>query len=103
MWLWLHSVRVATMQRGSDCEKIPHAQGQRSPSKMVGGVNMHLESNAIPTRDAQRVKQTIYAPGPRDPTETKTELCLTVCCGGAGRWWSAAGTGALGAADLGMA
>ena len=32
----------------SDFEEIPHIQGQRrSPSKMVGGVNSHLESNPI--------------------------------------------------------
>ena len=38
-------------------EEIPHIQGQRrSPSKMVGGANSHLESNPIPTRDAQRAQ-----------------------------------------------
>ena len=41
------------------------------------------------------LKQTFCTPGPRDPTETETELCLSV--------WIAAGAGALGAADLGMA
>ena len=43
------------------------------------------------------------APGPRDPTETEPELCLSVSCGGKGQQRTAAGTGALGAADLGMA
>ena len=39
------------------CEEIPHVQGQRrSPSKMVGGVKSHLESNPIPTRDTQRAQ-----------------------------------------------
>ena len=42
------------------------------------------------------LKQTLYAPGPRDLTETETELCLSVSCGGMGRQWSGAGTGALG-------
>ena len=42
-------------------------------------------------------------PGPRDPTETEPELCLSVSCGGKGQQRTAAGTGALGAADLGMA
>ena len=62
--------------------------------------------------------------GPRDPTETVTELCLSVSCGGRvssgllqgqdlwvhecllwrkGQQWTAAGAGPLGAADLGMA
>ena len=49
------------------------------------------------------LKQTLCAPGPRDPTETETELCLNVSCGGADQQWTAAGAGALGAADLGMA
>ena len=35
------------------------------------------------------------------PTETEPELCLSVSCGGTGQQWPA--TGALGAADLGMA
>ena len=33
------------------------------------------------------------------PTETKTELCLSVSCGGMGQQWTATWTGALGAAD----
>ena len=49
------------------------------------------------------LKQTLWAPGPRDPTETEIELCLSVSCGGTGQQWTAAGAGALGAADLGMA
>ena len=49
------------------------------------------------------LKQTLCAPGPRDPTETETELCLSVSCGRKGQQWAATGTGALGAADLGMA
>ena len=42
------------------------------------------------------------APGPRDPTETETELCLSISCGGTAQQSTAAGAGALGAADLGM-
>ena len=49
------------------------------------------------------LKQTLCAPGPRDPTETETELCLGVSCRHTGQQWPAAGTGALGAVDLGMA
>ena len=45
----------------------------------------------------------LCTPGPRDPTETETELCLSVSCGGTGQQWTAARAGALGAADLGMA
>ena len=46
----------------------------------------------------RRLKQTLCAPGPKDPTETEAELCLNIPCGGPGRQWSAAGTGALGVA-----
>ena len=48
--------------------------------------------------------------GSNKPVHTRTqrpyrnlELCLSVCCGGMGQQWTAAGTGALGAVDLGMA
>ena len=42
---------------GSHQKRIPHVQGQRrSPSKIVGGVNLCLESNPIPTRDSQRAQ-----------------------------------------------
>ena len=37
------------------------------------------------------------------PTKTEPELCLSVSCGGTGQQWPAAGSGALGAADLSMA
>ena len=49
------------------------------------------------------LKQTSCALGPRDPTETARELYLSVSCGGRGQQWTAKGTGALGAADLGIA
>ena len=49
------------------------------------------------------LKQTLCTPGPRDPTETEPELCLSVSCQGTDQQWTAAGAGALGAVDLGMA
>ena len=49
------------------------------------------------------LKQTLWAPGPRGPTETETELCLSVSCGGVGHWWTVARAGALGATEMGMA
>ena len=42
-------------------------------------------------------------PGPSDPTETESELYLSISCKGLGQQWPGAGAGALGAADLGMA
>ena len=92
------------MLHWTGCEEIPHSQGQRrSPSKMVGEANSCLDSNPIPAREVRGLKQTLCAPGPGDPTEAETELCLSVSCGGMGQQWTATGTGALGAADLGMA
>ena len=42
------------------------------------------------------LKQTLCTPGPRDPTETETELHLNVSCVATGQQWTATGTGALG-------
>ena len=49
------------------------------------------------------LKQTLCAPRPRDPTETETELCLSVSYGDMGQQWIASGAGALDAVDLGTA
>ena len=46
------------------------------------------------------LKQTLCAPGPRDPTETKPELCLSVSCGSTSQQWLDAVARALGAGDL---
>ena len=75
-------------------EKIPHVQGQRrSPSKTVGEAKSCLESNPISARDTQRLKQTLCTPAPRDHTETDTELCLSISCGGMGQQWTPTGRG----------
>ena len=57
----------------------------------------------IPHVQGEGLKQTLCTPGPRDPTETETELCLSISCGGMGQQWIATGTGALGAADSDIA
>ena len=62
---------------------------------------MHLESNPIPARNAQRAQTTLRTPGPRDPTEMR-QNCLNGSRGGVGQQWTTAGAGALGAADFGM-
>ena len=49
------------------------------------------------------LKQNLWTLEPRDPTETKTELYLSVSCGGMGQQWTAVGAGPLGASDLCMA
>ena len=69
---------------------------------MVEGAKSCLESN-IPARDIQRAQTNLVCTRIQRPTETETELCLSVSCGGTGQPWTAAGAGALGAVDLGMA
>ena len=87
-----------------DLEEIYHVQGQRrSPSKMVGGAKSHLESTPFPPEMLRGLKHTLCAPGPRNPTENETELCLSVSCVGTGQQWTATGTEVLGAVDLDMA
>ena len=59
--------------------KLSHIQQQRgSPSKTVGGTKSHLESNPIPTRDAQKVqtKPCVH----RDPEipQRLSQTCLWV-------------------------
>ena len=49
-------------------KKIPHIQGQRrSPSKMVEGEKLHLESNPIPTRDTWRAKTNLVCTRTQKP------------------------------------
>ena len=101
--LQLAAEQLSTEECWIPPKKIPHVQGQRrSPSKTVGGVKSHLESNPIPSRNAQRAQTNLCVPGPRDPTETEPELCLSVSCESTGQQWPATGAGALGAVDLGM-
>ena len=70
---------------------------------MVEGAASRLESNPIPARDAQRAQMNLVHTRTQSPTETETELCLSISCGGIGQQWTAAGAGALGAVDLALA
>ena len=87
-------------------KKIPHIQGQRrSPSKMVGGgeIKFRIKPHTH-QRHLEGSNKTLCAPG--HPTETEPDLplgVLSVSCVGTGQQWPATGTGALGAADLGVA
>ena len=70
---------------------------------MVGGAKLHLEQTPYLPEIHRGLKQILFTPGHRDCTETETELCLSVSCGGPGQQWTAAGAGALGAVYLGTA
>ena len=98
----LHSSGAAAAGFWRDFEELPHVQVQRSTRKTVGRAKSPLESNPTPTRDAQRAQKNLCTPGPRDPTETETELCLSDSCRVTGQQWTATRAGALGKADLGM-
>ena len=46
---------------------MPHVQGQRNPSKTVGGAHLHLESNPIPTRDTQTAQANLMCTRTQGP------------------------------------
>ena len=80
-------------------KKIPHVQGQRrSPSKMVGQVKSHLESNPIPTSDARRTQTKPCTLQDPETPQRLSQTAVWVSCRGMGQQWSASGAGALGAA-----
>ena len=88
----------------SVCEKIPHVQGQREtpqPYGRRGKITFRIKPHTR-QRCLRGLKQTLCTSGPRDTTETETELCLSVSCRGASQQWTAGGAGALDAADLGI-
>ena len=59
-------------------KNIPHVQGQRrNPRKMVGGVKSRLQSNPYLPEMLRGLKQTLCAPGPRDPTRL-SQNCVSV-------------------------
>ena len=70
---------TAAPQHWSDFEEISHIQGlRRSPSKMVGRVKSHLESNPIPARDAQSTQTYLVHTKTQRSHRTETELCLGI-------------------------
>ena len=73
------------------------------PARQQEGRNHVQNQTPYPPEMLRGLKDTLCTPGPRDPTETETELCLSVSCGGTGQQWTVAGAGALGAIDLDMA
>ena len=74
-WQRSPSKMVGTSTVAAQCwsnfEEIPHVQGQRrSPSKTVGGVKSHLESNPIPSqRHSEGSNKMLCIPG--DAAETR--------------------------------
>ena len=54
-------VRTPKIQLAAEQPPTGECWQRRSPSKMVGGAKSRLESNPLPTRDAQRA-QTNHVP-----------------------------------------
>ena len=77
-------------------------KGEAPAKWQEGRICFLIQIPFLPER-LRGLKQTLCTPGPRDLTETETELCFSISCGSRGQQWTVAGTGALGAADLGMA
>ena len=85
-------------------KKIPHVQGQRkSPSKMVGGVKSHLESNPIPTRDTWRDQTNLVHTRTQRPHRYWTRTVFECLLQRYGSTVACHRVGSLSEADLGMA
>ena len=74
-----------------------------APTRWQEGQNYVQSQTPYLTEMLRGLKQALCSSGPRDPTETETELCQSVSCKGTGEQGTAAGVEALGAGDLGMA
>ena len=106
-WLWVQwsgDAGVAAVQLWSDCEEIAHIQGQRrSPQKTVEGAKSCLESNPIPTRDAQRAQTYLVCTRTKRPHRDWDRSVFECLMTSTGQQRTVAVAGALGAADLGVA
>ena len=84
--------------------RYPTSKGKgKAPARQLEGrIHIYNQTPFLPEM-LRGLKQTLCAPGPRDPTKTEPEQCLSVSCEGTSQQWTATGTGALGGADLGPA
>ena len=76
-----------------------HLWAKEKPKKTVGGAKSCLESNPIPTRDAQRTQTYLVCTRTQRPHRDRDRLCLGVSWGGVSQQWTTAGAGALGMAS----
>ena len=78
-WLQLATEQPLTGECWIPQNKIPCIQERTSPNKMARGAKPHLESNLMPTRDAQRGQTKPWAhQGPGTPQDTEPDLSLSV-------------------------
>ena len=67
---------------------------------MVGGVNLHWESNPIPARDSQRAQTNLVCTRTQWPHRDWGRTVFECLCGGIGQWRPASVLGALNVAVL---
>ena len=80
---------------GSHQKRYPMSKGRgEAQVRQQEGQNCIQNQTPYPPEGLRGLKQTLYVPGPRYPTETEIELCLSISCGGMGQQWTATGTGA---------
>ena len=88
---WRSSIQSAKTRPGADCDSNHEIfiAKFRLKLKKVGKdtrpFKYDLNQIPYPPEKLRRLKQPLCAPGPRDPTETEPELCLSVSCGDMGQ------------------
>ena len=82
----------------------PHPRAKDKPQQdgRRGEISFRIKP-LTSQRCSERSNKPCEQQDPETPTDTETELYLTVSCKGTGQWWPATGAGTLGAADPGMA
>ena len=76
-------------------------KGKAQEDRWRGKIN--LESNLIPSREAQSAQTNTGCTRSQKPPETEKNCVLSISCGDTGHQRTAAGAGALGTVDLGTA
>ena len=84
-------------KKGTPC---PRAKEKPKKDSRRAKILFRIEPHTS-QRCSEGSDKTLYAPEPRDPTETEPDLPLSVSCRGTGQQWPAMGTGPLAIADLG--
>ena len=66
-------------------KRYPTSKGKgEAPARWQQGQNRIQNQTPYLPEMLRGLKQTLCVPGPRDPTETEPELCLSVSCKGTG-------------------
>ena len=88
---------IPSKKKGTPC---PRAKEKPKKDSRRAKILFRIEPHTS-QRCSEGSDKTLYAPEPRDPTETEPDLPLSVSCRGMGQQWPVTGAGAMGAVDLG--